>query len=43
MVHVEEYFRDIGNGLDENNNQLYTKWYLSQGVTYWTELPEPPE
>ena len=43
MVHVEDSFRDITNGLDEDNNQLYTKWYFSQGVTYWMELPEPPE
>ena len=43
MVHVEDYFGYITNGLDEDNNQLYTKWYLSQGVTYWMELPEPPE
>lgn len=42
MVHVEDYFKDITAGLDENGNQLYTKWYKVQSVTHWMELPEPP-
>lgn len=42
MVHVEDYFDDITAGLDENGNQLYTKMYLSNDVTHWTPLPEPP-
>lgn len=43
MIHVEDYFRDITDGVDENGKQLYTKWYLSAGVTHWMPLPEPPE
>lgn len=43
VVHVEDYFGDITSGVDENGNQLYTKWYLSRGVTHWMPLPEPPE
>ena len=43
MVHIEEYFDDITNGLDENGNQLYTKWYISQGVVAWMPLPEEYE
>ncbi|MER1814591.1 DUF551 domain-containing protein [Proteus mirabilis] len=42
MVHVEDYFSDITNGLDENGNQMYTKWYLSQKVTHWQPMPEEP-
>lgn len=41
-VHIEDYFKDITNGLDADGNQLYTKWYLSQGVTHWMPLPQPP-
>lgn len=40
MVHVEYYFEDITNGLDEEGNQQYTKWYISQGVTHWMDLPD---
>lgn len=43
MVHIEDYFGDITNGLDEGGKQLYTKWYKSQGVTHWMPLPTPPE
>ena len=42
MVHIEDWFKDITAGLDDNGNQLYTKWYKSQGVTHWHPLPEPP-
>ncbi|CBJ80312.1 conserved hypothetical protein [Xenorhabdus bovienii SS-2004] len=42
MVHIEDCFRDIGAGVDENGNQLWTKWYLSIGITHWQPLPEPP-
>ncbi len=40
-VHIQDYFDDITAGLDENGNQLYTKWYISQGVVAWQPLPEP--
>lgn len=44
-IHIEDYFKDITNGLDENNNQIYTKWYLHSDpqVTHWMSLPEPPK
>lgn len=42
MVHVEDQFRDITNGLDAAGKQLYTKWYLTSGITHWMPLPEPP-
>ena len=42
-VHIEDYFKDITAGLDGYGKQLYTKWYLSQGVTHWMPLPPPPE
>ena len=41
-VHVEDYFADITAGFDEEGNQLYTKWYISQKVTHWMELPPKP-
>ncbi len=43
-VHVEDYFKDITAGLDWNENQLYTKWYLHSdpAVTHWMYLPDPP-
>ena len=43
MVHVEDYFKNITAGLDDNNEQLYTKWYKTQGVTHWMSLPEYPK
>ena len=43
MVHIQDYFDDITNGVDDDGNQLYTKWYISQGVTHWMPLPQPPE
>ena len=43
MVHIQDYFDDITDGLDENGNQRYTKWYIHQGVTHWMPLPEPPK
>jgi hypothetical protein len=42
MVHAEDYFADITNGIKDGKQQ-YTKWYISQGVTHWMPLPEPPE
>lgn len=43
MVHIEEYFKDIQDGLDQDGNQLYSKWYVSAGLTHWQPLPEPPK
>jgi len=42
MVHIQDYFNDITDGIDKDGNQLYTKWYFSQGITHWMPLPEPP-
>jgi hypothetical protein len=42
MVHIQDYFDDITDGLDDEGNQLYTKWYLSSGVTHWMPLPPAP-
>jgi hypothetical protein len=42
MVHIEDYFMDITSGFDDKGQQLYTKWYLVQGVTHWMPLPTPP-
>ena len=42
MVNIQDYFSEITAGLDENGNQLYTKWYLTVGITHWMPLPEPP-
>jgi hypothetical protein len=41
-VHIEDYFGDITAGFDGDGNQLYTKWYLTQKITHWMPLPEPP-
>lgn len=43
MVHIQDYFDDITNGIGKNGIQLYTKWYISQGVTHWMCLPEAPK
>lgn len=42
MVHRQDYFADITNGVDKDGKQQYTKWYLSQNVTHWMVLPDPP-
>ncbi len=42
MVHIEDYFKDITSGFDDNGKQLYTKWYLSQGVSHWMCMPNQP-
>jgi hypothetical protein len=42
-THIEDNFKDITAGFDENGNQLYTKWYLNAGITHWMPLPQPPE
>jgi hypothetical protein len=41
-VHIETNFKDITCGIDERGNQMYTKWYLSAGITHWMPLPAPP-
>ena len=41
MAHVEDWFGDITNGLDENGVQKYTKWYLEQGITHWALVYAP--
>lgn len=41
-VHIQDYFDDVTNGLDEDGNQKYTKMYLSAGITHWMPLPPPP-
>lgn len=41
MAHVEDWFGDITNGLDENGVQKYTKWYLKQGITHWALVDAP--
>lgn len=43
MVHVMDYFAPMTAGLDEVGEQKYTKWYISQGVTHWMDMPEPPK
>jgi hypothetical protein len=42
-VHIQDYFDDITAGLDVDGKQLYTKWYISAGITHWIPLPEPPK
>lgn len=41
MVHIQEYFEPITNGVRDGVQQ-YTYWYLSQGITHWMPLPELP-
>ncbi|OHD25265.1 MAG: hypothetical protein A2Y34_03930 [Spirochaetes bacterium GWC1_27_15] len=41
MVYIEDYFAGITAGVVDGVQQ-YTKWYISQGVTHWMELPEIP-
>ena len=43
MAHVEDWFGDIPNGLDENGVQQYTKWYLKQPVTHWVYVNTPED
>jgi len=41
-VYIPDYFDDITAGFDEDGNQIYTKWYLRQGVTHWMPYPQLP-
>ena len=41
-VHIEDYFKDITAGHDDQGRQALTKWYTWQGVTHWMPLPEAP-
>ena len=43
MVHIQDYFDDITAGVDKDGNQLYSKRYISHGVTHWMPLPAPPK
>ena len=43
MVHVEDWFGDITNGLDEHDVLQYTKWYLKQPVTHWAYVNTPED
>ena len=43
MVHIQDYFDDITNGLDVNDKQLYTKRYINQDITHWMPLPDTPK
>lgn len=42
-VHIHDYFDDITAGIDGDGSQLYSKWYMSQNVTHWMPLPNPPD
>ena len=43
-VHVEDYFKEIRNGVDENGEPKWSRWYLHSdpAVTHWAHLIEPP-
>lgn len=41
-VHIEDYFGDVTAGLDEDGKQIYTKMYISNGVTHWMPYPKLP-
>ena len=43
MCHVEDWFGDITNGLDDNGVLQYTKWYLKQPVTHWAYVNTPED
>jgi len=40
MVHIQDFFDDITNGLDSDGVQTYTKMYISHGVSHWHAMPE---
>jgi hypothetical protein len=41
-VHIEDFFEDIKSHVDDEGNQVYTKWYFSTDITHWMPLPEHP-
>lgn len=43
-VHIQDYFKPITNGFDDDGNQIYTLWYLHSApiVTHWQPLPAAP-
>lgn len=43
-VHVEDYFRPISDGVDDDGRPVFTKWWMRHEppCTHWMELPEPP-
>ena len=43
MVYIHDYFDSITCGVDGFGKQLYTKYYISIGITHWMPLPSPPE
>ena len=43
MVHVEDWFGDITNGLDEHDVLQNAKWYLKQPVTHWAYVNTPKD
>jgi len=40
-----EFFSDVRAGLDEDGNQLWSKYYENHdpAVTHWMQLPSPPK
>ncbi|MGL4757589.1 MAG: DUF551 domain-containing protein [Aeromonadaceae bacterium] len=41
-VHVQDFFDDITCGIDDDGNQMYTKWYIGKGITHWMAMPDDP-
>ncbi|WP_198509701.1 DUF551 domain-containing protein [Serratia marcescens] len=42
MVHIQDYFDDVGDGFDESGAQKYTKLYIGAGITHWMPYPALP-
>lgn len=41
MAHVQDWFGDITNGINDDGSQKYTRWYLNQGITHWALVNSP--
>ncbi|ECG7915035.1 DUF551 domain-containing protein [Salmonella enterica subsp. enterica serovar Typhimurium] len=41
-VHIQDYFGDVTDGLDESGKQKYTQMYIHAGITHWMPYPELP-